>query len=200
MRIGNSRKRRNIGRGRTGRQYSLRVSRTADFPLASHGAPVLARPMVRYRPNVAFILRRGDGCILIGERSDVQGAWQFPQGGMDRDETAEEAVKREVLEEISLAPSDYRLVGKRGPYRYEFPGGRTKDGYGGQEQTYFLADFVGDEAQILSQPSTVEFRAVRWIAPAEFRLEWVAPMKRLVYRDVMRDFFDVVPPEPSRAA
>jgi putative (di)nucleoside polyphosphate hydrolase len=149
--------------------------------------------MVRYRPNVAFILRRSDGRILIGERSDVPGAWQFPQGGIDRDETPEIAVEREVLEEISLAPGDYRIVEKRGPYRYEFPVGRTKNGCGGQEQIYFLADFIGDEAQILSQPSTVEFSAVQWIAPAEFRLDWVAPMKRRVYCDVLRDFFDVQP-------
>jgi putative (di)nucleoside polyphosphate hydrolase len=149
--------------------------------------------MVRYRPNVAFILRRADGRILIGERSDVPGAWQFPQGGMDKGETHEEAVRREVLEEISLAPADYRIVGRNGPYRYEFPAGRTKDGYGGQEQIYFLADFIGEEAQILSQPSTVEFSAVRWIAPAEFRLQWVAPMKKRVYCEVLRDFFDVQP-------
>ncbi|MGH8047227.1 MAG: NUDIX domain-containing protein [Chthoniobacterales bacterium] len=149
--------------------------------------------MIRYRPNVAFILRRADGRILIGERSDVRGAWQFPQGGMDKGETPEVAVKREVLEEISLTPADYRLVGRRGPYRYEFPAGRTKDGYGGQEQVYFLAEFIGEEELILSRPSTVEFSAVRWIAPAEFRLAWVAPMKRLVYCAVLRDFFDVQP-------
>ncbi len=147
--------------------------------------------MIRYRPNVAFILRRADGRILIGERSDIDGAWQFPQGGVNKDETIEEALAREMLEEISLAPSDYRIVEKRGPYRYEFPGDRTKEGCGGQEQMYFLADFLGDEAQILSQPSTVEFQAVRWIEPREFRLEWVGPMKRDVYRAVLRDFFDV---------
>ncbi len=149
--------------------------------------------MVRYRPNVAFILRRADGRILIGERSDVQGAWQFPQGGVNEGEDWLAALEREVLEEISLAPADYRIVGRRGPYRYEFPAGRTKAGCGGQEQMYFLADFLGDEAQLLAQPATGEFRAVRWIAPGEFRLEWVAPMKRNVYRDVLRDFFAVTP-------
>jgi putative (di)nucleoside polyphosphate hydrolase len=91
-------------------------------------------------------------------------------------------------------------MGKRGPYRYEFPAGRTKEGCGGQEQTYFLADFLGDEAQILAQPSTVEFSAVRWIAPAEFRLEWVAPMKRKVYSQVLRDFFDVAPQDIGECA
>jgi putative (di)nucleoside polyphosphate hydrolase len=137
--------------------------------------------MVRYRPNVAIILRRADGCILVGERSDVAGAWQFPQGGAAADETPEQALEREVLEELSLLPADYRVVARRGPYRYEFPAGRTKEDYGGQEQTYFLADFIGEEAQILSQPSTVEFQAVRW----------VAPMKRAVYAEVLRDFFGV---------
>jgi len=147
--------------------------------------------MIRYRPNVAFILRRGDGRVLIGERSDIAGAWQFPQGGVNKGESAEAALSREVLEEISLAPEDYRVVEKRGPYRYEYPEGRTKEGCAGQEQTYFLADFLGDEAQILAQPSTVEFQAVRWIGPGEFLLEWVAPMKRKVYRAVLRDFFGV---------
>lgn len=151
--------------------------------------------MVRYRPNVAFILRRADGRILIGERSDMPGAWQFPQGGVSKGEDLLAALHREVREEIALAPSDYRIVDRRGPYRYEFPPGRTKEGYGGQEQTYFLADFLGDEARILAQPSSEEFRAVRWIAPAEFRPGWVAPMKRAVYREVLRDFFDVAPPD-----
>jgi putative (di)nucleoside polyphosphate hydrolase len=149
--------------------------------------------MIRYRPNVAFILRRADGRILIGERSDIKGAWQFPQGGMNEGETPEEALAREVLEEISLAPSDYRVVEQRGPYRYEYADGRTKEDCGGQEQTYFLADFLGDEAQILAQPSTVEFQAVLWIEPREFQLEWVAPMKREVYRSVLQDFFGVTP-------
>ena len=147
--------------------------------------------MIRYRPNVAIILRREDGQILIGERSDIAGAWQFPQGGVNKGETILEALHREVLEEISLSPSDYHVTRQRGPYRYEYSDGRTKEGCGGQEQTYFLADFVGDEARILADPSTVEFQAMRWIEPEEFQLEWVAPMKREVYRAVLRDFFDV---------
>lgn len=151
--------------------------------------------MIRYRPNVAFILRRADGRILIGERSDIGGAWQFPQGGVNAGETINDALRREVLEEISLAPSDYRVAGQRGPYRYEYSENRTKEGCGGQEQTYFIADFLGDEAQILTQPSTVEFQAVRWIEPREFLLEWVAPMKQEVYRAVFRDFFDVELPD-----
>lgn len=150
--------------------------------------------MITYRPNVALVLRRGDGRILLGERSDIAGAWQFPQGGVMAGETLEEALAREVLEEISLAPADYRVVGRCGPYRYAYPDGRTKEGHGGQEQTVFLADFLGEEAQILLQPSTVEFRAVRWIEPENLDLAWVAPMKHDVYRVVLRDLFGVTAP------
>ena len=43
--------------------------------------------MVRYRPNVAAIIVNGDGNLLICERSNVPGAWQFPQGGVDDGES-----------------------------------------------------------------------------------------------------------------
>lgn len=147
--------------------------------------------MVAYRPNVALILRRADGRILLCERSDYHGTWQFPQGGVISGESLEDALRRETLEEISLTPDDYRIIEQRGPYRYEFDPGRTKDGYGGQEQTYFLAEFCGDEASILAQPSAAEFRAAQWILPEQFPIQWVSPIKRAVYRAVFRDFFKV---------
>lgn len=145
--------------------------------------------MIRYRPNVALILQRADGRILIGERLDVAGAWQFPQGGVDAGESIEQALAREMWEELCLKPSDYRVVNLRGPYRYEFEGGRLKHGFGGQEQTYFLAEFIGNEAQILADPETPEFSNIRWIRPAEFCLDWVPGFKRPVYRRVLEDFF-----------
>lgn len=145
--------------------------------------------MISYRQNVALILRRTDGRILLCERSDHPGTWQFPQGGVIPGESLEEALARETLEEISLTPADYSVIEHRGPYRYEFEAGRTKEGFGGQEQTYFLAEFLGDEALILTQPSAAEFRAAQWIFPAQFPLKWTAPIKRPVYRAVFRDFF-----------
>ncbi len=147
--------------------------------------------MTRYRPNVALILRRADGRILIGERLDVAGAWQFPQGGVDQRESTEEALTREVREELSLEPNDYDVMDRKGPYRYDYADGRLKHGYGGQEQTYFLADFVGNESTILANPATPEFRQVRWIDAEEFRSEWVPTFKRGVYREVFRDFFGI---------
>lgn len=63
-----------------------------------------------YRPNVAGLLVREDGKLLVCERSRQKGAWQFPQGGIDPGETATEAVKREVREEVGFLPSQYDVV------------------------------------------------------------------------------------------
>lgn len=155
--------------------------------------------MVKYRSNVAFILEKEDGRILICERSDILGAWQFPQGGVDAGETLEEALFREVMEEISLEPTDYSVIERKGPYRYEFGGGRTKKGFGGQEQTYFRARFLGEDSLILAGSGSKEFRAARWIRPEQFRLSWVASMKRDVYRAVFQNFFGINPDHPFTA-
>ena len=145
----------------------------------------------RYRPNVAAIIRRADGKILVGERSDVPGGWQFPQGGQKQKETPEQALTRELLEEVGLGPESYRLVKQRGPYRYLFMDGRTKNGFHGQEQTYFLLELDDDAAAIDVATAQPEFRAVQWIKPGEFELDWVPGFKREVYRQVFLDFFGV---------
>ncbi len=146
---------------------------------------------LRFRPNVAAILRRRDGKILICERSDVEGAWQFPQGGVSAGETHEQALARELEEEISLKPGRYRIVERKGPYRYVIGGGKKKKGFHGQVQEYFLLDFVGDDSDIDVEVAHQEFSRVCWIAPESFKLSWLPPMKREVYAAVFENFFRV---------
>lgn len=153
--------------------------------------------MPRYRSNVAFILKNQAGEILICERGDCDGCWQFPQGGVKRGETLEEALAREVEEELGLKPHAYRILSRKGPYRYLFSRGRKKEGYDGQEQTYFLAELTGSLAVIRLDH---EFQAARWVAPAAYDIAWIGPMKRAVYVQVFTDFFSVSFPPPRRMA
>lgn len=146
----------------------------------------------RYRSNVGAILKRADGRILIGERFNVAGAWQFPQGGVKKSETLQTALSRELLEELSLASDYYRVVESKGPYRYLFPPGRTKEGFDGQEQTYFLIEFTGTDSNLNVKTDEPEFVRFRWIEPNEFQIIWVPRFKRDVYRKVFLDFFRVV--------
>ena len=150
-----------------------------------------------YRENVAAILRNRRGEILVCERLGVDGAWQFPQGGIDGDETPEEALVREVWEEIGVKAKDYAIVERRGPYRYLYGGGRIKRGHHGKVQYYFLCDFTGREDRIHVDTEHPEFQAFRWIAPATFEMRWLPEMKREVYGAVLADFFGVKIKDPA---
>jgi putative (di)nucleoside polyphosphate hydrolase len=147
---------------------------------------------LRYRSNVAAIIKRKDGKILIGERSNVTGAWQFPQGGVKKSETLRAALSRELMEELSLTSAHYRVIESKGPYRYLFPPGRTKEGFDGQEQTYFLIEFIGTDSDLDVKTEEPEFLRFRWIEPSNFQIDWVPKFKREVYRRVFLDFFRVV--------
>ncbi len=151
----------------------------------------------RYRPNVAAILQRTDGLVLIGQRADYPESWQFPQGGIDRGETAEDAVRREIEEEVDIAPGAYTIAARSGPHRYDFPSGRDRRGHDGQEQIYFLCRLHGPvEPKIDLAATCGEFAAVRWVSVEGFPVHLAPPMKQDVYRAVLRGLFPG--PEDSR--
>lgn len=143
-----------------------------------------------YRSNVAAILQRSDGRVLIARRSDFPESWQFPQGGIDPGETPQEALRREVSEEIALDPESYRIIAERGGYRYDYPSGKDRRGYAGQEQTYFLCSLEGNAVSAINpRHGCGEFTEVDWVSPSTFPFHLVPPMKQKVYRCVLQDFF-----------
>jgi len=150
--------------------------------------------MARYRRNVAALLVNENDELLIAERLRHRNAWQFPQGGVDKNESDEEALYRELEEELGLPPALVKVVGRRSGYRYEFPPGMRRFGSNiGQQQTYFLCRFLGQDHHIRldNKNNTPEFRKFRWIKPGEFDLNWLPEFKRDVYRRVLADFFGV---------
>lgn len=152
--------------------------------------------MVRFRPNVAALMVRSDGRLLICERCTVRGAWQFPQGGVDDGESLEAALKREVREEIGLLPEHYDIERSVGGYRYIYPEEirrkkRKKHGYHGQEQTYFYCRVAETAPEVDVNQIPREFASYRWIEPHEFDLNWLPDFKREVYVQVMLDFFAI---------
>ena len=146
----------------------------------------------RFRPNVAAMILDHEGRVLVAERIDFAGAWQFPQGGVDEGETLEEALHREMIEELSLEPEAYRVLQVRGGYRYRFPSRAIRFGpYVGQEQTYFLCRIRDPEHRFDLETEEPEFRSVQWIEPKAFQASWLPDFKREVYAQVLNDFFEV---------
>jgi putative (di)nucleoside polyphosphate hydrolase len=155
------------------------------------------------RENVAGLVVRRDGSILVGECTGRPGSWSFPQGGVNRGETRREALARELAEEVGLRSRDYRIILSRGGYAYEYPGGKLKKGlYRGQIQTYFLCQLLAGRpvARGGRNGKPGEFLRLRWVAPAHFDLTLVPGFKLDVTRRALADLLGVVLPLPDTEA
>ena len=96
-----------------------------------------------YRPNVAAIIVSSAYPqvkeIFIAERNDLAGVWQFPQGGIDEGETSEEALFRELKEEIGT--NKVEIVSEYPEWiSYDFPThvAAKMAPFAGQKQRYYL--------------------------------------------------------------
>jgi putative (di)nucleoside polyphosphate hydrolase len=150
--------------------------------------------MASYRPNVAVLMLNRKGKLLVCERRNQKGAWQFPQGGVDADEKLVKALAREVEEEIGLPWKSYKVLEKRDGYSYLYPDQvKKKEMYfDGQDQTYYLCKLKKSAPDIdLDGHKKPEFERYKWIWPEDFKLKWLPEFKRQVYRAVMLDFFEV---------
>jgi len=146
----------------------------------------------RYRPNVAAIIlssKYPEKCeFFVAHRSDIKNAWQFPQGGIDEGETPEEALRRELLEEIGCNQID--ILGEYPEWiTYDFP--KVARGkcypYDGQTQKYFLVRLKEDARIDLNAFEIPEFEEYAFVAYEEL-FKKVTYFKRRVYRKVI-DYF-----------
>ncbi|WP_207858827.1 NUDIX domain-containing protein [Acanthopleuribacter pedis] len=161
----------------------------------------LCRGVGPFRPNAAaLIVRRIDGRIetLMGERLGMPGVLHWPQGGIEEGETPEEALQREVAEEIGVAGVDllYRF-----PFglRYRFPESMGEKFYPrvGQEQTYFIVTLRDGDPPCLERVAEPEFRYVAWL-PLSDAAEAAVWFKRPLYETVIDHALSVLPDLLSR--
>lgn len=144
-----------------------------------------------YRANVGIILCNPYGKLFWARRIGQQ-AWQFPQGGIQRDETPEQALYRELGEEIGLGREDVALIGATREWlRYRLPKHLIRYHHEpvciGQKQRWFLLHLLGHENKVnLSASDTPEFDHWRWVTPGEPVRE-VVPFKRQVYQRALAE-------------
>lgn len=145
-----------------------------------------------YRANVGIILCNGEGRLFWGKRKGMN-AWQFPQGGIKRDESIERAMYRELHEETGLESSHVEIMGiTRKWLRYRLP--RRFVRYHrtpvciGQKQKWYLLRLLVDESKVdLARSHTPEFDNWRWIEFWKPASE-VVGFKRQVYRKALGYF------------
>ena len=147
-----------------------------------------------YRPCAGVVLMNGDGLIFAGQRLDMPGAWQMPQGGIDKGEDAHTAALRELVEETGVAQDKVQIVAETPDWvYYDLPpdllGKVWKGKYGGQRQKWVLMRFLGEDADIRIDTDHPEFSQWQWMQ-ADALLDNIVPFKRAVYDQVIRAFRD----------
>ena len=143
-----------------------------------------------YRSNVGIIVANSSGQVLWAKRVGQQ-AWQFPQGGIQVRESPEEALFRELKEEIGLATDKVEVLGgTRGWLRYKLPKRllRQKSSHFiGQKQKWFLLRMLAEDQSVSFEHSeTPEFDFWQWVS-YWYPLGQVVQFKKDVYRRAMKE-------------
>jgi len=134
-----------------------------------------------FRPNVGIIVLHPTavGRVLLAKRIG-QDAWQFPQGGIKRGESPEQACFRELEEELGLKPKHVEVIGATQDWvRYLLPKHLVRRGNKpvciGQKQRWFLLKLAAPEERLkLDANATPEFDAWQWA-------DYWAPIAQVIY-------------------
>ena len=150
-----------------------------------------------YRSNVGIVLANDRGQVLWARRVGGHDAWQFPQGGILRDESPETALYRELYEEVGVRRGSVEIVAStRGWLRYRLPkrylhrNSRPTSAprFVGQKQKWFLLRLLGDDSLVnLECSRKPEFDHWSWVS-YWYPLTKVVSFKRNVYRRALREF------------
>lgn len=147
------------------------------------------------RPCAGVMLLNGDGQVFVGQRLDsTLEAWQMPQGGIDPGEDPLDAAYRELWEETGVTRDHVELIAAPEiELEYDLPDdliGKVWNGkWRGQRQRWFLFRLTAGDEAIDIATAHPEFRAWRWIDPAELP-HVIVPFKRALYARLLELFAD----------
>ena len=142
------------------------------------------------RIGVGVIVLNDDNLVFVGKRRDNPiDKWQMPQGGVDKGEDFTTAMKRELIEETSI--KNIKILKEiDSMYEYELPenlvGIIWKGKFRGQKQKWFIARFLGKDAEINLNTKNPEFIDWKWIKPKELP-EVIVNFKKNLYANLLKE-------------
>ena len=145
-----------------------------------------------YRPCVGMMLFHKDRQrVFVARRIDTRAeAWQMPQGGIDGGESPEDALFREMHEEIGTDKAVV-LAQSKDWLSYDLPEELVPNlwngKYRGQTQKWFALEFTGEDGDINIETKNPEFLAWRW-EKLENIPQLIVPFKRELYTQLVAEF------------
>lgn len=145
-----------------------------------------------YRPGIGMMILNAENKIFVAQRIDnEEPAWQMPQGGIDPHEDADQAMFRELQEEIGTRNVEIIAKSKTW-YKYDLPPDLAKrlwsGKFKGQKQIWYVLRFRGQDKDINISTHRPEFRNWKW-AEKEELLELIVPFKRELYAHILKDLW-----------
>ena len=142
------------------------------------------------RIGVGIIVLNNFNQVFVGKRKDnPNGKWQMPQGGVDKDESFRDAMKRELFEETSIKNIKILKEIDR-MYEYELPeslvGIIWKGKFRGQKQKWFITRFLGNDDEINLNTKHPEFIDWKWIEPNEL-VKVIVNFKKDLYSNLLNE-------------
>ena len=125
-----------------------------------------------YRTGVsALIINKKEEFLLVNLKSFEERFFAIPGRGLDQGESLEEAVYREIREELGIEKSSLELLGKSDlPLRFRFKEitlNRNGNKYEGSERYFFGFRFIGNDHEIMLQEN--EVRSYTWVKFSELK-------------------------------
>ena len=157
-----------------------------------------------FRHNVGIVLSNDAGRVFWARRCGMD-AWQFPQGGIREGESPEQAMFRELQEEIGLSAEQVQVVGRtQGWLSYRLPERyirhHCKPVCIGQKQIWFILRLLTDASAVsLDTCKRPEFDCWRWV-DYWYPLHEVVVFKRDVYQRALNELEMLVFPGGCRSS
>ena len=154
-----------------------------------------------YRANVGMIISNERGKVFWARRIGMD-AWQFPQGGIQEQESAESAMFRELEEEVGLYPEHVDIIGCTEDWlRYKLPKRFIRHHHKpvciGQKQIWYLLRLTTTEQRFrFDNSETPEFDEWRWV-DYWYPVRNVVPFKRGVYKKALRQLHPLMSADDS---
>ena len=143
-----------------------------------------------FRANVGIILTNNNRQVFWARRVGMD-AWQFPQGGIKKNESPKTAMYRELKEEIGLEPDHIEILNSTNDWlRYLLPKQYIRNNSEplciGQKQKWYLLKLVADDRYLdLSSTSDPEFDLWKWVDFWQ-PIDEIISFKREVYQQALK--------------
>ena len=144
-----------------------------------------------YRLNVGIIVANSVGELLLCKRKGMN-SWQFPQGGIDKNEDPFRAAKRELFEEVGMSSKYVELIKSSNDwYNYDVTASSRRKifvnkKFKGQKQKWFLFKLKENTKISFENDPDNEFENFKWVS-YWYPLAVIVSFKEAVYRKALNE-------------